>query len=125
MLFNQSRNESSVIGRQAEEAVRFLLARSGFREVTRNFSAYQFGEIDLIFFKSDTLYVLEVRLRKEGGRFGGPAESIRPLKRKRILNSANYLISSYGLSSYDVSFWAACVLYSPGINNFHVKFIPF
>jgi len=125
MGINPSIIESASLGRKAEEAVRVLLAHGGYREVTRNYSAYLLGELDLVFLKDDTLYFFEVRLRKEGGGFGGPAESIGPLKKKRICNSARHLIASYGMTDYDVSFWAACVAYSPGENRFRVNFLPF
>jgi Holliday junction resolvase-like predicted endonuclease len=125
MGINPSIIESASLGRKAEEAVRVLLTHKGLREVTHNYSAHLLGELDLVFLKGDTLYFFEVRLRKEGGGFDGPAESIGPLKKKRICNSARHLIASYGLTEYDVSFWAACVAYSTGENIFKVKFLPF
>lgn len=125
MKSNRSHNEPAELGIRAEEAVRLLLAHNGFREVTRNYSAYRLGELDLIFVKDETLYFIEVRLRKEGGNFGGPAESVTPMKRKRIHAAASHFISAYRLFTYDVSFWAACVLYFPLNNRFKVNFVPF
>ncbi len=125
MITDFTQTGSSELGRKAEEAVSMLLTHKGFREVTRNYPAHGLGELDLVFLKEDRLFFVEVRLRKQGGNFGGPAESIGPQKRKRIFNAAKHLIGLYGLNSYETSFWAGCIEYSSVDNRFTVKFVPF
>ena len=113
------------LGRKAEEAVRFALSHRGFREVARNYSVPRIGELDLVFMREDSLYIIEVRLRKSGGNFGTPADSVRPIKRNRIYAAARIFIEKNGLSRYDIVFWAACVCYGKMNERFSIKIVPF
>lgn len=114
-----------MLGREAEKAVRNYFAHNGFREITHNYSVFRIGELDLIFLKKDTLYFIEVRLRKQGGDFASPEDSIGPIKKKKIRATAARFLSGYGYDEYDVCFLAACIRYDSEKRNFRLRIIPF
>ncbi|MBN1891475.1 MAG: YraN family protein [Clostridiales bacterium] len=125
MTGNRAHHESTILGRKAEETVRAFFTRNGFREITHNYSAFRLGELDLVFSKSNTLYFIEVRLRKEGGCFGSPEDSIGSLKKKRVYATATHFVASHGYGEYDICFLAACIRYDVNKNEFRLRIIPF
>ena len=117
--------KSAALGKKAEEAVCIAMTRKGFREVARNYSVNRLGELDLVFLKDNTIYIVEVRLRKKGGNYGDPEDSIGPMKKKRVYSTAKYFIADFGLHDYDVCFLAACVRFSPEQKRFNICITPF
>ena len=76
-------------GARAEDACARLLEEAGLRVLSRNWRC-RHGEIDLVAQDRGTLVFAEVRLRRDGGRFGGAAESITAAKRARIVAAAGF-----------------------------------
>lgn len=70
------------IGFSGEKYAANLLIRYGYKLLERNFRT-NFGEIDLIALKDDTLIFIEVKTRKSR-KFGKPEEAVTPYKLKKI-----------------------------------------
>ncbi len=79
-------------GARAEEHARIYLEQQGLRLVAQNYRCRQ-GEIDLIMRDGATLVFIEVRYRKSTG-FGSPAESVTPVKQRRICAAAAHYLQS-------------------------------
>ena len=70
------------MGRRGETLAAELLARHGFRIVTRNWYCPA-GEVDIVAERRGEFTFFEVRTRR-GARYGSPEESITPRKRARM-----------------------------------------
>lgn len=82
-------------GRRGERLAAAFLERAGHRIVERNYRTPR-GEIDLITEDGDDLVFVEVRLRSGAG-YGGPAASVTPEKRRRLIRAAaRYLADGEG-----------------------------
>jgi len=81
-------------GRAAEEIAATYLGSQGLRLLERNVHC-RGGEVDLIGLDGDTLVFIEVRLRGNS-RFGGAAESITPVKQRRVILAAQYWLQGAG-----------------------------
>ena len=76
------------IGREGErEAIKFL-ERNGFRIIKKNFYT-KWGEIDIIAFKDNTLYFIEVKK----GSFFNPAENITKKKLEHLKRAIKIYLS--------------------------------
>lgn len=92
-------------GDAAEDAACELLAARGCRIVARNIR-YREGELDIVAWDGATLAFVEVRLRRDGGRFGGAAASVDAFKRKRLARAArHFLAERFGA---DARRWPPC-----------------
>ncbi len=100
------------VGKASENAVRKLFILKGYREIARNYFVHRIGELDLVFIKDDTVYVVEVKSRHLNNCFGGPESAINGLKRKKIYSTTSRLIAQYGLENYDIRFLAGCVTHN-------------
>ncbi len=81
-------------GVRAERLAADFLVQHGLAIVERNFRTRR-GEIDLIGRDGDTLVFVEVRLRSRSD-FGGPAASITPTKRARLVAAAQGYLARLG-----------------------------
>ena len=70
------------MGRRGETLAAEMLARHGFRIVTRNWYCPE-GEVDIVAERRGEFTFFEVRTRR-GTRYGSPEESITPRKRARM-----------------------------------------
>jgi len=73
-------------GAAYEEAAARLLLAGGYRILDRNWSC-PMGELDIVAEKDGTVVFVEVRARSNPD-YGGPAESITPAKRVKIVKTA-------------------------------------
>jgi putative endonuclease len=73
-------------GMAAEAAAASWLERQGYRVLARNHRTRR-GEVDLVCEEGATLCFVEVRSRSRLD-FGGPHESVSPLKARRVVNAA-------------------------------------
>jgi putative endonuclease len=81
---------SRALGAAAEQlAARYLLAR-GYRILATNYTC-QGGELDLVAEEGPTLVFVEVRSRRSSA-FGGAAETVGPIKRKRLIHAASHYL---------------------------------
>ena len=67
-----------------------MLRRRGLRTVDRNFHC-RAGEIDLIMLDGPVLVFVEVRYRRSN-RFGSGADSVTPVKQRRIITAARQFL---------------------------------
>jgi len=91
------------MGKIGEQLAQDHLLDRGLKLLEKNFRSKQ-GEIDLIMQESDTIVFVEVRLRRDK-RYGLGAESVTPLKQKRLINTAMYYLllhPQYKTSRFDV-----------------------
>ncbi len=79
-------------GARAEALAADYLVAQGLAVVARNFRTRR-GEIDLIMRERSVLVFVEVRLRTRGA-FGGPAASITPTKRRRLVAAARAYLAT-------------------------------
>ncbi|MFN7572206.1 MAG: YraN family protein [Betaproteobacteria bacterium] len=86
-------------GDAAEATACALLQQAGCRIVARNIR-YREGELDIVAWDGATLVFVEVRLRRDAGRFGGAAASVDAFKRRRLTRAArHYLAEHFGDSA--------------------------
>ncbi len=77
-------------GAEFERRAAAYLERRGLRVVDKNF-ACRGGELDLVCDDGGTLVFVEVRARADD-RFGAPEETVRPLKRRRLVRAARHYL---------------------------------
>ena len=87
-------NDRAEAGRAGERLAASFLERAGHRIITRNYRTPR-GEIDLITEDGDDLVFVEVRLRRSSG-YGGPAASVTPGKRRRLIRAAARYLAEGG-----------------------------
>jgi len=68
-----------------------LLQQAGYQILLRNFRC-RGGELDIVARRGELLLVAEVRLRSSSA-FGGAAQSITGVKRRRVLLATRYLLA--------------------------------
>jgi putative endonuclease len=78
------------VGGDKERLACAYLEERGLRLVTRNYRCRR-GEIDLIMRDADNLVFVEVRYRAST-RFGTPAETVGPRKRRRLAAAAAHYL---------------------------------
>lgn len=83
------------IGADKEQLADAFLQRQGLRLVTRNYRC-RLGEIDLVMRDGDILVFVEVRYRASE-RFGTPAETVGPGKRRRLIAAATHYLQRHPL----------------------------
>jgi putative endonuclease len=86
---------SRALGAEAEARAAQFLQRKGYRVVDRNWTC-RGGEIDLVCDDGGTLVFVEVRARKDD-RYGAPVETVRDLKRRRLIRAAQVYLTKKGL----------------------------
>jgi putative endonuclease len=82
---------SRALGAEAEARAAQLLQRKGYRVVDRNWTC-RGGEIDLVCDDGGTLVFVEVRARKDDAH-GTPLETVRDLKRRRLILAAEQYLA--------------------------------
>jgi putative endonuclease len=83
---------SRALGAAAEARAAQFLQRKGYQIVDRNWCC-RGGEIDLVCDDRGTLVFVEVRARADA-RYGAPVETVRDLKRRRLVHAAQqYLLA--------------------------------
>nr|WP_232464810.1 YraN family protein [Bordetella genomosp. 8] len=78
------------MGSRYEDQALALLRQAGLRPLARNMRC-RAGEIDLALRDRDTLVLVEVRARGDGG-YGGAAASVGPDKQARLIRAACCLL---------------------------------
>jgi putative endonuclease len=84
------RRETGILG---ENLACEFLAHNGYRIIEKNFRCPG-GEVDIVTQQEDTLVFVEVRT-KRSRRFGGPEESITPVKMEKLRTVAAYYWQSH------------------------------
>jgi putative endonuclease len=84
------RRETGILG---ENLACEFLANNGYRIIEKNFRCPG-GEVDIVAQQEETLVFVEVRTRRSR-RFGGPEESITPVKMEKLRTVAAYYWQSH------------------------------
>jgi putative endonuclease len=113
------------VGKTSETAVRKLFIRRGYREIARNYFVHKIGELDLVFIKDETVYIVEVKSRHSNNHYGGPESAISGLKKKKVYATASRLVAQYGLETYDIQFLAGCVTHNSEGIVIKIEILPF
>ena len=75
------------VGQAGEEAVALYLSKRGFKVIERNWYAEQWGELDIVAVKNQTLYFIEVKARLSN-QFGNPEEAVTRSKQAALKRTA-------------------------------------
>jgi Holliday junction resolvase-like predicted endonuclease len=104
------------LGRAGEEIIAQLYIQEGYELIARNFNFYstsKIGEIDLIFFKNDKLYLVEVKTRsktEEAQKYGSSASQIMQKKMRALYKSYQAFVKKYRqYSNCNAQFDLACI----------------
>jgi putative endonuclease len=84
---------TKTLGDRGEARAESYLSKSGCTIITRNYRR-RFGEIDLIYFDTETLVFGEVKYRLTN-RYGRPSEAVTPYKIRRILITATQFLQEH------------------------------
>jgi putative endonuclease len=84
-------------GLAAEDLACQYLCQQGLRLIERNFRC-RVGELDLIMEDGTDLVFVEVRSR-HNNRYGTPAETITPVKRRRLVRTALFFLQQRRLDA--------------------------
>lgn len=123
--YKANQPNSLQIGKSSETVVRKLFIRRGYREIARNYFVHKIGELDLVFIKDETVYVVEVKSRHENNSYGGAESAINGLKKRKIYATASRLVAQYGLEAYDIQFLAGCVTHNSEGVVVKIEILPF
>ncbi|WP_054029000.1 YraN family protein [Bacillus sp. FJAT-28004] len=107
----RKRDTRKATGEQGEEAACLYLIEAKYCILSRNWRC-RTGEIDIIAEQSDRLVFIEVRTRKDGGRFGTAAESVDHRKQQKVRDAAQVYLRSVGRSGASVRFDVIAILIS-------------
>ena len=113
--------KNETIGQQGERLAREEYQRRGFKILETNvFNRYgkQFGEIDFIATKSETLYFIEVKTRStESSKFGTGVEAVNRSKQLKILKAVKlYLAENKKYQSFRPQI-DVCVVVLPDLDK--------
>lgn len=84
---------NQAIGKWGEQTASEYLEKNGYSILFRNWHC-EYGELDIIGKKQDTLVFFEVKTRT-GIQYGWPEESITPTKQEHLLNCAELFLNSF------------------------------
>lgn len=82
------------LGRRGERLAARFLERAGLHVIERRFRL-RCGEIDLIALDREWVVFIEVKTRRGSG-FGAPAESVTPLKQRKLARTALAFLAGRG-----------------------------
>lgn len=114
-----------IIGDSGEDAVIKMLTDKGFQLICRNFEVHNVGELDCVFKKSNEVYVVEVRSRKNLGNYPSSAETVDHKKRRRIKMTTAFLIRKYNFYDMNIVFMVAQVTHDASGMIKKIELIPF
>lgn len=91
------------IGKFGEEQAARYLDEQGYHVLARNWRCRS-GELDIVASSADTIVIVEVRTRRQGGRFGTAAESVDYRKQYQVRAIAEIYISLQKLHGKAIRF---------------------
>ena len=125
MKHSDNRTTKRIIGDNAEEAVVRMMLNNGFTLLCRNFGIHNVGELDCVFLKDRDVYVVEVRTRRNLGRYPSSSETVDYRKRRKIERTTQYLIRRYNLYDRNIVFLVAQVTHDASGMIKNIELIPF
>ena len=120
-----NRTTKRIIGDNAEEAVVRMMQNKGFTLLCRNFEIHNVGELDCVFLNDADVYVVEVRTRRNLGRYPSSSETVDYRKRRKIERTTQYLIGRYKLYDRNIVFLVAQVTHDASGMIKNIELIPF
>ena len=120
-----NRTAKRIIGDNAEEAVVRMMLNDGYTLLCRNFEIHNVGELDCVFLKDSEVYVVEVRTRRNLGRYPSSSETVDYRKRRKIERTTQYLIRRYNLYDRNIVFLVAQVTHDASGMIKNIEMIPF
>ena len=120
-----NRTTKRIIGDNAEEAVVRMMLNDGYTLLCRNFEIHNVGELDCVFLKDSEVYVVEVRTRRNLGRYPSSSETVDYRKRRKIERTTQYLIRRYNLYDRNIVLIVAQVTHDASGMIKNIEMIPF
>ena len=111
------------IGRKSEILVRDYMISRGLTLLCENYTVCGYGELDLVFQKADTVYIVEVRSRKfytEG--FWQEADAFDAKKLRKVRRTASIFLKEKHLTECNISILCALVLRDTAEKKAHLRF---
>ncbi len=105
-------DDRDALGREGEDLAAKHLQRLGYRIVGRRERVLR-GDIDIVALDGRTVVFVEVRSRSDT-RHGHPAETVGPVKQRRISELANAYIRRHRLQDCQVRIDVVTVLFGVG-----------
>ena len=112
-------------GRRAEDHIIDIFRSRGLKLIARNYEVHNVGELDAVFEGKDSVYVVEVRARKDIPGYPAPSESVTAAKRRKIYKTTRYLVRQYDLYDRNIYFLVGQVTLDDRGLVQNVEFIPF
>ncbi|NBI29557.1 YraN family protein [Chengkuizengella marina] len=103
------KNQRLKIGQIGEQLAVKYLKSNNYHIIETNWRC-KLGEIDIIAYKKDTLVLLEVRTRRDTGRFGTPQESIDYKKQNKVRSASQVFLLQNNKLNAKIRFDAICIL---------------
>ena len=83
-----------ISGQAGETAAAEYLRRKGYKILTRNYSEYHVGEIDIVAHKGDTLVIVEVKSRSSD-TYGKPSEAVTYDKQRKLIRTTELFLRKF------------------------------
>lgn len=111
------------IGKKSEELVRDYLLSRGLILLAENYSVNGYGELDLVFQKSATIYIVEVRSRKIYVGNSWQEDTAFDIKKlRKVKRTAGIFIKERHLTECNISILCALVLRDSQKKKAHLRF---
>ena len=99
------------IGQKGEDIVKQYLIKRGFSLLAQNYSVPGYGELDLVFQKNETVYVVEVRSRKIYPDAAWQEDEVfHPQKLRRVRRTTGLFLQANHFADINVEIICALVL---------------
>lgn len=99
-------------GKLGEEMACSYLLQNGYLIKERNWRCRS-GEIDIIAELEGRLIFIEVRARRQGGRFGSAAESVDRRKQQQVRSTAQVYMHNKGIGGAPIRFDVIAIVFMP------------
>ena len=96
-----------ISGQAGETAAAEYLRRKGYKILTRNYSEYHVGEIDIVAHTGDTLVIVEVKSRSSD-TYGKPSEAVTYDKQRKLIRTTELFLRKFvknGILEYTQKIW--------------------
>jgi putative endonuclease len=107
------------LGERGERIAASYLKRHGYEILDTNYRC-QWGEVDLIARKDDSLVFVEVRTRTNES-YGTPAESLTYVKQERLITTAQTYLQALDILPKEWRIDLVSITFSPASSDPHVE----
>lgn len=85
---------NQIVGQAGEAAAVKYISKLGYKVLEQNWSSKQWGEVDIVTIKDNTLIFVEVKSRLNG-QYGNPEEAVTPHKIHALKRTAQYYATQH------------------------------